>query len=267
MIRRYAEKILQMRVCERCMNEGVSIIDPQTTFIDPSVKIGKNTIIYPFTFIEKGVIIGNNCSLGPFLHLRERVYVKENSCVGNFAEVCRSRIGKNVRMKHFCYVGDAQVGEGVNIGAGAVVANFDGRKKSKTSIGNGAFIGSHTVLVAPVKVGQKAVTGAGSIVTRNVKGQTVVVGVPAKPLRKKKKCAVASASPLWEMSCLMIMTSPPYPPLNELSRGSYCALNEEEYLQKAAYWKILKSAATWRRKVKQKKRWSMCFPSFLHWQR
>jgi bifunctional UDP-N-acetylglucosamine pyrophosphorylase/glucosamine-1-phosphate N-acetyltransferase len=182
-----AEGMLRKRIVESYIDRGVKIIDPQSTFIEDGVKIGKNTTIYPFTFIEKNVIIGNNCSLGPFLHLREGSRVLSSTHLGNFVEVCRSKLGREVTMKHFCYLGDTVVKDNVNIGAGTVVANFDGRKKNKTVIEKDAFIGSDTILVAPVKVGKGAKTGAGSVVTRNVKPKTVVVGVPAKELRKIKK--------------------------------------------------------------------------------
>ncbi|MDD5195300.1 MAG: NTP transferase domain-containing protein [Candidatus Omnitrophica bacterium] len=180
-----AEEIIRCRICCCLMEQGVKILDPKTTFIAEGVKIGKNTLIYPFTFIEKNVIIGDNCSLGPFIHLRKGVNVSDNTSLGNFVEICRSKIGKNVRIKHFSYLGDAKVRDNVNIGAGTVVANYDGKNKNVTVIDKGSFIGSDTILVAPVKIGRGAVTGAGSVVTRNVKSKTVVVGVPAKLLRKK----------------------------------------------------------------------------------
>ncbi|MCK9614455.1 MAG: NTP transferase domain-containing protein [Candidatus Omnitrophica bacterium] len=182
-----AEKILNTRVVEEFMEGGVRIIDPQTTFIKDNVKIGKNTLIYPFTFIEKNVIIGSHCRLGPFIHLREGTRVDSGVGLGNFVEICRSKIGKTTRIKHFSYIGDATIGTNVNIGAGTVVANYDGKTKSKTVIGNNSFIGSDSVLVAPLNIGNHAVTGAGSVVRRNVKSKTVVVGVPARFLKKINK--------------------------------------------------------------------------------
>ena len=180
-----AAKIMRYRLLEELAASGVKIIDPETTFIETGVVIGKNTIIYPFTFIEKDVIIGTNCSLGPFVRLRSGSSMGDNTQAGNFLEINRSQIGKKVKIKHFGYLGDTQIAEGVNIGAGTVVANYDGKAKHKTDIKKGAFIGSDTVLVAPVKVGKGAVTGAGSVVTKNVKPNTVVVGVPARVIRKK----------------------------------------------------------------------------------
>ena len=182
-----AEQILRKRTIDALIEQGVRVIDPNSTFVQAGVRVGKNTTIYPFTYINKDVIIGNNCSLGPFLHLREGTVIKDNSQVGNFLEVNRTKIGKGVRIKHFGYLGDATIEDQANIGAGVVVANFDGKSKNKTYIKKGAFVGSDTVLVAPVKVGERAVTGAGSVVTKNVKPRSVVVGVPAKPLKKKKR--------------------------------------------------------------------------------
>lgn len=182
-----AGKIIQKEILHQFMLEGVNIIDPDSTFIDEGVKIGLNTTIFPFTFIEKNVIIGANCFLGPFVHVRKDVVIKDNSQLGNFLEICRSRIGKNVKIKHFAYLGDAQIEDDVNIGAGAVIANFDGKAKHTTIIKKGAFIGSDTVLVAPVKIGEKSVTGAGSIVTKEVKPNSLVVGVPARFVKNLKK--------------------------------------------------------------------------------
>lgn len=180
------ESIMRERILDKLMKKGVRIIDPKTTFIDEGVKIGRNSVIYPFTFVEKDVIIGNNCSLGPFIHLRKGTSIKDNTHLGNFVEINRSRIGQRVKMGHFGYIGDAVVEDGVNIGAGTVTANFDGKKKWKTYIKKGSFIGSDTILVAPVKVGKGGVTGAGSVVTKDVKSNTVVAGVPARILKRKK---------------------------------------------------------------------------------
>jgi bifunctional UDP-N-acetylglucosamine pyrophosphorylase / glucosamine-1-phosphate N-acetyltransferase len=182
-----AAKIIRGRILRNFMENGVAIIDPENTYIESDVKIGQDTVIYPFTFIEKDVTIGANCSIGPLCHIRAHVTIKDNVKLGNFVEISRSRLEKGAVAKHFSFIGDAQVGEKVNIGAGVVTANYDGVNKSLTQIAEGAFIGSHSVLVAPVKIGKKAVTGAGSIVTKghNVPDHGVVVGVPARLLRKK----------------------------------------------------------------------------------
>ncbi len=181
-----AEGIMRQRLLNKHILSGVRIIDPNTTFIQAGVKIGKETIIYPFTFISKGVIIGRNCSLGPFVHLRGNTRIADKTCLGSFLELNRTKVAKHAKIKHFGYLGDAIVDQGANIGAGTVTANFDGKAKHKTRIGQGAFIGSDTILVAPVRVGKNAITGAGSVVTRNVKDKTIVVGVPARPFKKKR---------------------------------------------------------------------------------
>lgn len=182
-----ANTAMQKRINERLMKDGVAIIDPASTFISFGVKIGEGTAIYPFTIIEKNVKIGLRCSIGPFAHLREGTRIESDVVVGNFLEIVRSKLSPKILAKHFGYIGDSRIGKGVNIGAGTVTANFDGSAKGETVVKEGAFIGSDTVLVAPVKVGRNAVTGAGSVVVkgRNVPDNTVVAGVPARPLKKR----------------------------------------------------------------------------------
>jgi len=183
-----AAKIMRKRILREFMLNGVSIIDPDTTHIDTDVKIGQDTVIYPYTFIERDVTIGENCSIGPMCHIRTNVAVEGNVTLGNFVEVSRAKVGKGVFVKHFSFLGDVSIGDRVNIGAGVVTANFDGVNKNLTQIEDDAFIGSDTVLVAPVKIGKKAVTGAGSVVTKkhNVPDRGVVVGVPARMLKRSK---------------------------------------------------------------------------------
>ncbi len=183
-----AQKLMRGRILEKYMESGVSIVDPETTYINAGCKIGQDTIIYPFTVIENDVKIGKFCQLGPFCHLRPHTVIEDKTVIGNFTEVARSRIGKDVFMKHFSYLGDTFVGRNVNIGCGTVTANFDGKNKLKTFIGEGAFIGSDTILRAPVKIGKKAVTGAGSVVTKDVKPGVVVAGVPARQIKSKRGC-------------------------------------------------------------------------------
>lgn len=178
-----AIKAMRLRILEKFMLEGVTILDPDTTYIEEGVRIGRDTVIYPFTFIEKDVTIGNLCQIGPFCHLRPETVIEDKVTVGNFTEITRSRLGRDSFMKHFSYLGDTIVGKAVNIGCGTVVANFDGRNKNRTVIEDQAFIGSDTVLRAPVRIGRKAVTGAGSVVIKDVAAGTVVAGVPARPLK------------------------------------------------------------------------------------
>lgn len=176
--------VIRQRIVDLHVHNGVTIEDPSTTSIDHGVSIGVDTIIRPCTVIETGVSIGRRCVIGPFAHLRTGTSVGDESRVGNFAELVRTKLGARVRMQHVSYLGDATVEEAVNIGAGAITANYDGRTKQPTRIGKGAFIGSDTVLIAPVKIGPGAVTGAGSVVTKahDVPPKGVVVGVPAHPL-------------------------------------------------------------------------------------
>jgi len=181
-----ANAIMQKRINQKFMEEGVTIVDPATAFINYGTQIGQDTVIYPFTVVEKNVKIGKRCHLGPFIHLREGTRLEDEVIAGNFLEVTRSKLGSKTMVKHFAYLGDAVVGRQVNIGAGTVTANFDCGRKYSTSIGDHAFVGSDTVLVAPVKVGKHAKTGAGTVVlkNKNVPDGAIVVGVPARTLKK-----------------------------------------------------------------------------------
>ncbi|MFA4888349.1 MAG: NTP transferase domain-containing protein [Candidatus Omnitrophota bacterium] len=183
-----ANNLMQQRINDGYMRKGVTIIDPATTLIAFGAKIGRDSLIYPFTVIASDVIIGKHCSIGPFAHLREGTRLEDGVLLGNFVEVVRSKISRNTWAKHFSYIGDSRIGRQVNIGAGTVTANFDGVKKHLTVIKDNAFIGSDTVLVAPVNIGRKATTGAGAVVLAGskVKDNTVVAGIPAKLLAKKR---------------------------------------------------------------------------------
>jgi bifunctional UDP-N-acetylglucosamine pyrophosphorylase/glucosamine-1-phosphate N-acetyltransferase len=214
-----ASKALQKRINTRWMLEGVTMIDPEKVYIEDSVKIGRDTILYPEVYLRGGTTIGEGCEIGPsalikntqigdrcrilfamlesarlendvdmgpFAHLRKGAHLDEHVHMGNFGEVKNSHLGPGTKMGHFSYIGDAEIGPNVNIGAGTVTCNFDGENKFKTEIGEGAFIGSDTMLVAPVKIGKGAKTGAGAVVTHDVPDETVVVGVPAKPIIKKQ---------------------------------------------------------------------------------
>ncbi len=186
-----ANSLMQERINEKLMQDGVTIVDPASTFINFGTKVGIDTVIYPFTVIERGVKIGKRCAVGPFAHLREGVELKDDVTAGNFIEIVRAKIGAKTLVKHFSYIGDSSVGSCVNIGAGTVTANFDGLRKNNTVIKDKANIGSDTVIVAPVQIGKSAVTGAGSVITKNIPDNTVVVGIPARILRKKPACRQA----------------------------------------------------------------------------
>jgi len=183
-----AEAVMRGRILRDFMLSGITIIDPQTTFIGMNVRIGRDTLINPFTVIEDNVCIGSNCTIGPFARLRTGTKLKDNVTIGNFTEVSRTEIGEHSIMKHFGFLGDAKVGKSVNVGAGVVTANYDGKNKNKTHILDKAFIGSDSILVAPVKIGRKALTGAGCVVTKgtNVGDNAVVVGVPGRIKNNKK---------------------------------------------------------------------------------
>ena len=181
-----AEGIVRKRILDEHMRKGVTIVDPLTTYIDGDVKIGNDTVIYPCSVINSNVHIGRNCKIGPFAHIRPGSRIADAVEIGNFTEVSRSRVGSGTYMKHFSFLGDASVGKKVNIGAGVVTANFDGVAKNKTKIDQGAFIGSDSILIAPVTVGSKAIVGAGAAVLKNTKitPRAIACGVPARVFRK-----------------------------------------------------------------------------------
>lgn len=182
-----AERNLRRRILEEHMAEGVTIVSPEVTFIDTDVIIGRDTVIHPFTVIEGGVTVGKECSVGPFARIRPGTVLEDRAEVGNFVEVKKTTIGEKSKAKHLTYLGDTEIGRGVNVGAGTITANYDGKAKYPTRIDDGAFIGSGTILVAPVNVGKNAVTGAGAVVTRNhdVPDGSLVIGVPARVREKK----------------------------------------------------------------------------------
>lgn len=182
-----AEKILTKRICHSFMKKGVTVLDPDTTFVNVGAVIGKETVIHPHTVIEDDVKIGEYCSIGPFARIRKGSRVNDYVEVGNFVELVRTKVDKHSKIKHFSYLGDTVIGKNVNVGAGTITANYDGKNKNITQIEDNAFIGTGTILVAPVKVGKKAVTGAGCVVTKkkNVPAGAVVVGVPAHTLKKR----------------------------------------------------------------------------------
>ncbi len=183
-----AQTILRQRILKKFSEQGVTIVDPATTFIDVNVKIGKDTVIRPFSCIEGNVRIGRRCKIGPFARLRPGTTIADDAEIGNFTEVSRTKIGPRSLMKHFSFLGDTTVGREVNIGAGTVTANFDGKNKNKTIISDNAFIGSDAILIAPVKIGKRAVVGAGSVVTKGkvVPPGGIAVGVPARIISRRR---------------------------------------------------------------------------------
>ncbi len=197
-----ATKIMQRRILERLMEEGVTIVDPNSTFIDAGVTVGQDTSIEPFSVIKGKTEIGSGCRIGPHVHIEDARIGDRSDCgpfvkirpgteiaedvhIGSFAELVRTKVGKNSKVPHVSYLGDAEVGEDANIGAGTITANFDGANKNRTEIGDGAFVGVDTMLVAPVKLGKGARTGAGSVVTKDVPDGATAVGVPARVVRRK----------------------------------------------------------------------------------
>ena len=180
-----ADGIIKTRVLNSLMENGVTVVDPVSTYVDMEAKIDKDTIIYPNTIIEKNVKVGKSCSLGPFARLREGTEIKDNVTVGNFVELVRTSVLSGTKIKHLTYLGDAKVGKNVNIGAGTITANYDGKNKNTTIIEDEASIGVGSVIIAPVKIGKSATVGAGSVVTKNknVPPNKTVAGVPAKIIK------------------------------------------------------------------------------------
>ena len=184
------EKYNQEKLRNQAMKMGVTLKSPETVFLSNDTKFGKNVIINPYVVIGKKTKIGNNVEIlsfthienatlesnvnvGPFSRIRPGSFLSKGSRVGNFVEVKKSKIGKNSKINHLSYVGDAVIGKNVNIGAGTITCNYDGKKKNKTKISDGAFIGSNTSLIAPIKIGKRAIVGAGSALTKNVKNKSL----------------------------------------------------------------------------------------------
>lgn len=180
-----AQYLLRERRLDELMSSGVILDDPATTYVEYDVEIGPGTRIHPCSVIRAGVKIGAGCEVGPFAQLRVGTELQDRAVIGNFVETKNATLESGAKAKHLTYLGDAQVGEKANIGCGTITANYDGKNKHRTEIGAGAFIGSGTVLVAPVRVGAGAMTAAGSVVLkgRHVDDNEVVGGVPARPLK------------------------------------------------------------------------------------
>ena len=184
------EKYNQEKLRNHAMKIGVTLISPETVFLSNDTKFGKNVVINPYVVIGKKTKIGNsveilpfthienailesNVNVGPFSRIRPGSFLSKGSSIGNFVEVKKSKLGKNSKVNHLSYVGDATIGKNVNIGAGTITCNYDGKRKNKTKILDGAFIGSNTSLIAPIKIGKKAVVGAGSALSKNVKDKSL----------------------------------------------------------------------------------------------
>ena len=214
-----AESILQSRIRSKWMESGVTMIDPKSTYIDQDVYIGKDTSIFPNTHIQRGSNIGQSCrigpdttvkssnighkskithsfvedaslgenvSVGPFSRIRDGTTLENNVYVGNHVEIKNSTLGEETKCGHFSYIGDAIIGRNVNVGAGTITCNYDGISKHSTVIGNYAFIGSNTMIVAPVVIGDNAVTGTGSIVNKNVPEGAKAIGAPIRIIKGER---------------------------------------------------------------------------------
>ena len=213
-----AESMMRDRILRRWMMEGVTIPDPESVYIDYAVQIGLDSVILPNTHIKGRVAIGEDCEIGPnsivvdsqigdqcrivssvveeavlesdvhvgpFSHLRPGTYLESEVHIGNFGEIKNSRIGRATKSGHFSYIGDADVGANVNIGAGSITCNYDGQEKHRTVIGDDVFIGCDTMMVAPVTIGDRSYTGTGSVINKNVPPDSGAIGAPAR-IRTKK---------------------------------------------------------------------------------
>jgi UDP-N-acetylglucosamine diphosphorylase/glucosamine-1-phosphate N-acetyltransferase len=184
------EKNNQEILRNNAMKMGVTLKSPETVFLSKDTKFGKNVVINQYVVIGKKTKIGDNVeimpfthienatleskvSVGPFSRIRPGTLLRKGSKIGNFVEIKKSKVGKNSKINHLSYVGDSFIGKNVNIGAGTITCNYDGKKKNKTKILDGAFIGSNTSLIAPIKIGKKALIGAGSVLSKNVKDKSL----------------------------------------------------------------------------------------------
>jgi bifunctional UDP-N-acetylglucosamine pyrophosphorylase/glucosamine-1-phosphate N-acetyltransferase len=215
-----AEALMRQRINQAWMLAGVSMIDPTSVYIEPGVTLGQDTVLWPGTYLHGSTEVGAGCTIGPntiirdskvgddctllasmlegalledhvemgpYCHLRKGAHLCSGVHMGNFGEVKNSTLGPGAKMGHFSYLGDTTVGPKANIGAGTITCNYDGEHKYLTEIGEGAFIGSDTMLVAPVKVGAFAKTGAGAVVTTDIPPHTLAVGMPARVIKELKK--------------------------------------------------------------------------------
>ena len=215
-----AERIVREETLERLMSSGVTVVDPERTYAEPTVAVGPDTTLMPGTHLIGATCVGEDCTIGPdawiedstvedgcrvryavvesatvragsaigpFAHLRSRADVGPNVRIGNFVEVKASRVKRGAKAGHLTYLGDTEVGEDANIGAGTITCNYDGTRKNRTTIGPRAFIGSNVSLVAPVTVGEDAVVGAGSTITDDVPPGTLALGRARQVVKRKKE--------------------------------------------------------------------------------
>ncbi|WP_319370131.1 bifunctional UDP-N-acetylglucosamine diphosphorylase/glucosamine-1-phosphate N-acetyltransferase GlmU [uncultured Ilyobacter sp.] len=213
-----AEAVLKNRKNSDLMNNGVILIDPKNTYIEDNVEIGTDTVIYPGALIQGATIIGKNCeitgdtrildskignnviiqssvvkesileqgvTIGPFAHIRPISHLQENVHIGNFVEIKKSVLEAGVKAGHLTYLGDAEIGEDTNIGAGTITCNYDGKNKHKTKIGKNVFIGSDSMLVAPLEIGDGALTGAGSVITKDIPSNALGVARSKQTIKKE----------------------------------------------------------------------------------
>lgn len=213
-----AEKVLRNRKNIELMENGVVLIDPQNVYIEDSVEIGADTVIYPGALLQGETVVGKNCeitgntrildskignnviiqssvikesvlesgvTIGPFAHVRPKTHLKENVHLGNFVEVKKSVLEPGVKAGHLTYLGDAEIGENTNIGAGTITCNYDGKNKHKTKVGRDVFIGSDSMLVAPLEIGDRALTGAGSVITKNIPSNALGVSRSKQMIKKE----------------------------------------------------------------------------------
>ena len=212
-----AEEILRRRILDAHMRNGVTVRDPASTHIEASVKIGRDTVILPGSFLRgdteigsdcvigpsadlldtmvgdgahvehsvgRGAVVGEGVTVGPYSFLRPGTVLEAGSKVGAYCEIKNTRVGKGSKVPHLSYIGDTQIGEGANLGAGTITANYDGENKSRTNIGDGAFTGVNTNLIAPVTIGADSYTGAGSVVSKDVPPGRLAVGAPARAIKE-----------------------------------------------------------------------------------
>ena len=201
-------QILQIKLRKKFLKSGVKMIGPETIFFSKDIKIGKNVSIEPYVVFGPKVKIGNNViiksfshleackienkvEIGPYARIRPGTILKEGSKIGNFVEIKKSTVGKNSKVNHLSYIGDSQIGEAVNIGAGTITCNYDGVKKSKTKIKDKVFIGSNSSLIAPVTINKESIVGAGSVITKNVSKKSLALTrslqTEIKNYKRKKK--------------------------------------------------------------------------------